>query len=77
MLAVISGSSSAHSFWYLFPLKAWLFTIPSAQVDSGYRMPPPAGCPKEVHNIMNLCWMYEPEDRSNFTGVLDMLKAIK
>eukprot|EP00731_Ephydatia_muelleri_P017701 Em0010g799a len=47
------------------------------QVDSGYRMPPPPGCPKEVHSIMNRCWMYEPEDRPNFTGVLEMLKALE
>ena len=51
--------------------------FPSAQVDSGYRMPPPPGCPKEVHSIMNQCWMYEPEDRPNFTDVLEMLKALE
>ena len=47
------------------------------QIDGGYRMPPPAGCPKEVYNVMQQCWMYEPDERPNFTQVLSMLKALE
>ena len=47
------------------------------QVDNGYRMPPPQGCPNEVHHVMQRCWAHEPEERPNFAGVLGMLKALE
>ena len=25
-------------------------------VDSGYRLPPPPGCPKEIYKMMIQCW---------------------
>jgi hypothetical protein len=45
------------------------------QVELGYRMGPPADCPSDVHAVMNQCWQYEPEERPNFSQVLDMLNG--
>ncbi len=43
------------------------------QIESGYRMPSPAGCPGEVYEIMQQCWECNPEDRPNFSTILNML----
>ena len=43
------------------------------QVDNGYRMPPPTGCPKAVYDVMMLCWQCEPQDRPNFSDLHDIL----
>ena len=26
-------------------------------VDTGYRLPPPPGCPRAIYNIMIPCWL--------------------
>ena len=46
------------------------------QVDDGYRMPPPQGCPKEVHQVMQQCWTYDADDRPKFGPVLESLKKL-
>lgn len=36
------------------------------QVDNGYRMPAPAGCPGRLHEIMLECWRKDPMKRPTF-----------
>ena len=36
------------------------------QVDRGYRMPQPPGCPEPLYQIMLHCWNKEPESRPTF-----------
>ena len=36
------------------------------QIDGGYRMPPPNGCPLLLYQIMLDCWMLNPADRPTF-----------
>ena len=42
-----------------------------AQVERGYRMPCPLGCPEPLYQIMLQCWNKNPESRPTF----DYLKA--
>ncbi len=60
---------------FLFPLVGVFFlcVCVSVQIESGYRMPSPAGCPGEVYEIMQQCWQYNPADRPNFSTILKML----
>lgn len=37
-----------------------------AEVDNGYRMPPPPNCPPALYDIMMDCWQKEPERRPTF-----------
>uniref|UniRef100_A0A8C9Y792 Tyrosine-protein kinase n=1 Tax=Sander lucioperca TaxID=283035 RepID=A0A8C9Y792_SANLU len=36
------------------------------EVEKGYRMPTPHGCPVEISRIMNSCWQYNPRNRPSF-----------
>uniref|UniRef100_A0A7N6ATU8 Tyrosine-protein kinase n=1 Tax=Anabas testudineus TaxID=64144 RepID=A0A7N6ATU8_ANATE len=36
------------------------------EVEKGYRMPAPHGCPVEISRIMNSCWQYDPKNRPSF-----------
>lgn len=36
------------------------------KVLEGYRMPPPANCPKVLYGIMSDCWKKDPHDRPTF-----------
>jgi fyn-related kinase len=36
------------------------------QVQQGYRMPPPMGCPGKLYDIMLKCWQMEPANRPKF-----------
>lgn len=35
-------------------------------LDKLYRMPCPDGCPKELYDIMHMCWKQRSEDRPTF-----------
>ncbi|XP_016057962.1 PREDICTED: tyrosine-protein kinase SYK isoform X3 [Miniopterus natalensis] len=41
----------------------------SAMLEKGERMGCPPGCPREMYELMNLCWTYEVESRPGFTAV--------
>ncbi|XP_004684542.1 PREDICTED: tyrosine-protein kinase SYK [Condylura cristata] len=41
----------------------------SAMLEKGERMGCPAGCPREMYDLMNLCWTYEVESRPGFVAV--------
>lgn len=41
----------------------------SAMLEKGERMGCPAGCPREMYDLMNLCWTYEVEKRPGFVAV--------
>ena len=45
-----------------------------AQVEQGYRMPPPHGCPDLVYQIMLDCWKTNPEERPTFEHLKHQLK---
>ena len=36
------------------------------KVEQGYRMPPPPGCPDQLHQIMMDCWKWDPKERPTF-----------
>ena len=36
------------------------------QVEHGYRMPPPPGCPSTLYDIMVECWHKDPMKRPTF-----------
>ncbi|XP_055363163.1 tyrosine-protein kinase Fes/Fps isoform X2 [Betta splendens] len=46
------------------------------EVDKGYRMPAPHGCPVEISRLMNSCWQYEPRNRPSFKKLRVELSAI-
>ncbi|XP_055010658.1 tyrosine-protein kinase Fes/Fps isoform X3 [Boleophthalmus pectinirostris] len=46
------------------------------QVEKGYRMPAPSGCPVEISRIMNTCWEYEPQKRPSFKKLRAELASI-
>ncbi|XP_023559986.1 tyrosine-protein kinase SYK [Octodon degus] len=41
----------------------------TAMLEKGERMGCPAGCPREMYELMNLCWTYEVEKRPGFAAV--------
>jgi hypothetical protein len=36
------------------------------QIQQGYRMPQPEGCPGKLYDIMLNCWREEPANRPKF-----------
>ncbi|XP_044059106.1 tyrosine-protein kinase Fes/Fps isoform X2 [Siniperca chuatsi] len=46
------------------------------EVEKGYRMPAPHGCPVEIARIMSNCWQYEPRSRPSFKKLRAELSAI-
>ncbi|CAK6954907.1 tyrosine-protein kinase Fes/Fps [Scomber scombrus] len=46
------------------------------EVERGYRMPAPHGCPVEMSRLMNSCWQYEPRNRPSFKKLRVDLSAI-
>ncbi|XP_054468458.1 tyrosine-protein kinase Fes/Fps [Anoplopoma fimbria] len=46
------------------------------EVEKGYRMPAPQGCPVEISRIMSSCWEYEPRNRPSFKKLRAELSAI-
>ena len=45
-----------------------------AQVEQGYRMPPPSGCPDPLYQIMLECWETDPKERPTFKYLKDELQ---
>lgn len=41
----------------------------SAMLEKGERMGCPVGCPREMYELMNLCWTYDIENRPGFKAV--------
>ncbi|XP_054893081.1 tyrosine-protein kinase Fes/Fps isoform X2 [Poeciliopsis prolifica] len=46
------------------------------EVEKGYRMPAPHGCPVEISRVMNSCWQYDPKNRPTFRKIRTELNAI-
>ncbi|XP_044515854.1 tyrosine-protein kinase Yes-like [Gracilinanus agilis] len=44
------------------------------QVEWGYRMSCPQGCPESLHELMNLCWKKDPDDRPTFEYIQSFLE---
>uniref|UniRef100_A0A3B3XUW9 Tyrosine-protein kinase n=1 Tax=Poecilia mexicana TaxID=48701 RepID=A0A3B3XUW9_9TELE len=44
------------------------------QVERGYRMPCPPGCPETLHEMMMLCWKKEPDERPTFEYLQSFLE---
>ncbi|XP_058148805.1 tyrosine-protein kinase JAK3 isoform X2 [Dasypus novemcinctus] len=42
----------------------------------GKRLPAPPGCPREVHELMTLCWGPSPQDRPPFSALGPQLDAL-
>ncbi|XP_068587045.1 tyrosine-protein kinase Fes/Fps isoform X1 [Cebidichthys violaceus] len=46
------------------------------EVEKGYRMPAPHGCPVEISRIMSSCWQYDPRNRPSFKKLRAELSTI-
>ncbi|XP_043953917.1 tyrosine-protein kinase Fes/Fps [Gambusia affinis] len=46
------------------------------EVEKGYRMPAPHGCPVEISRVMSNCWQYDPKNRPTFKKIRTELNAI-
>ncbi|XP_078373938.1 ephrin type-B receptor 1-B-like isoform X1 [Oculina patagonica] len=46
------------------------------RVKSGYRLPPPEGCPKVIHELMLECWDKDKEKRPKFSEIVNRLDNI-
>ncbi|XP_019469882.1 tyrosine-protein kinase Yes [Meleagris gallopavo] len=44
------------------------------QVERGYRMPCPQGCPESLHELMKLCWKKDPDERPTFEYIQSFLE---
>ncbi len=45
------------------------------QVEAGYRMPSPPGCPAELYDLMLECWSAEETARPSFAAIHARLEA--
>lgn len=44
------------------------------QVEQGYRMTCSQGCLKSLHELMNLCWKKDPDERPTFEYIQSFLE---
>lgn len=44
------------------------------QVERGYRMPCPQGCPESLHEMMRVCWKKDPDERPTFEYIQSFLE---
>lgn len=51
------------------PYKGMKGSEVSAMLEKGERMGCPPGCPREMYDLMNLCWTYDVESRPGFIAV--------
>ncbi|KAG5276137.1 hypothetical protein AALO_G00128270 [Alosa alosa] len=42
-------------------------------MDGGY-LDRPDNCPERIHNLMQMCWQYNPQMRPSFQEIIDMIK---
>ncbi|KAG5857950.1 hypothetical protein ANANG_G00024850, partial [Anguilla anguilla] len=64
--------------WEIFSLGYMPYPSRSNQevlefVTNGGRMDPPKNCPGPVYRIMTQCWQHQPEDRPNFSTILERI----
>ncbi|OCT77512.1 hypothetical protein XELAEV_18028604mg [Xenopus laevis] len=86
MEGIFTSKTDTWSFgvllWEIFSLGYMPYPSKSNQevlefVTSGGRMDPPKNCPGPVYRIMTQCWQHQPEDRPNFTIVLERINYCK
>jgi hypothetical protein len=58
------------------PYKGWSNEQVTAQVTKGYRLPNPKSCSPIVYNLMNDCWIEDPQERPSFYDVFEQLLAV-
>ncbi|TSL68173.1 Tyrosine-protein kinase Fes/Fps [Bagarius yarrelli] len=46
------------------------------EVERGYRMPAPSGCPDEIYALMCRCWLHDPRMRPSFSKIRAELHAL-
>ena len=46
-------------------------------ITDGGRLPPPPGCPEDVFELMMECWNEEPDQRPQFTDIVQKMKRIR
>ncbi|KAL7866795.1 hypothetical protein AOLI_G00146090 [Acnodon oligacanthus] len=46
------------------------------EVERGYRMPAPTGCPDEIFALMCRCWQYDPRHRPSFQKIRAELQSL-
>ncbi|XP_077341503.1 ALK tyrosine kinase receptor-like [Lithobates pipiens] len=80
MEGIFTSKTDTWSFgvllWEIFSLGYMPYPSKSNQevlefVTSGGRMDPPKNCPGPVYRIMTQCWQHQPEDRPQFSMVLE------
>lgn len=58
------------------PYWEWSNVEVVSRVTSGYRLPPPQGCPKIIHSLMLDCWEAEKNKRPTFAEIVCRLNEI-
>ncbi|XP_065899232.1 uncharacterized protein [Dysidea avara] len=54
----------------------WLTIVETIEkVDTGYRLPPPPGCPRAIYRVMIKCWNSEPKSRPQFAQITQLLSG--
>ncbi|XP_068088865.1 ALK tyrosine kinase receptor isoform X3 [Hyperolius riggenbachi] len=82
MEGIFTSKTDTWSFgvllWEIFSLGYMPYPSKSNQevlefVTSGGRMDPPKNCPGPVYRIMTQCWQHQPEDRPQFSMILERI----
>ncbi|XP_065209731.1 plexin-A2-like [Planococcus citri] len=45
-------------------------------IEAGYRMMKPKNCSTTIYSLMSKCWNYQPEERPDFTTIIEELNVI-
>ncbi|KAI4890126.1 hypothetical protein NFI96_004988 [Prochilodus magdalenae] len=81
------GVFTAHSDCWSFGVVLWEISTLAEQpyqglsneqvlkfvMDGGY-LDQPEGCAERIHNLMQMCWQYNPKMRPTFNEIIEMLK---
>ncbi|KAJ8289171.1 hypothetical protein COCON_G00018300 [Conger conger] len=82
MEGIFTSKTDTWSFgvllWEIFSLGYMPYPSRSNQevlefVTNGGRMDPPKNCPGPVYRIMTQCWQHQPDDRPNFSTILERI----